>query len=115
MKSQRRGRGEGSIKPLPNGKIRVRISYIDGAGKRQQTSAYYDSIKEAVAWRNDQQAKNDRGQLADAGRRTVGAWLTEWLEMKKPQVEPNTYEFHESNVRLYISPAIGRTPLAKLR
>src|SRR6516164_178400 len=115
MKSQRRGRGEGSITQLPNGKFKVRISYIDGNGKRHQPTKYFDSRKEAVAWRNDQQAKSDKGQLANAGRRTVGAWLTEWLEMKKPEWEPNTYSYHEQNVRLYLTPVLGRTPLAKLR
>jgi integrase len=60
-------------------------------------------------------AKHDRGQLASSGRRTVGQWLAEWLTIKRPSIEPNTYHFHESNVRLHLLPVLARTPLTKLR
>jgi integrase len=45
----------------------------------------------------------------------VGQWLDEWLTIKKPQVESNTYVYYEQNTRIHLRPALGRTPLAKLR
>jgi integrase len=91
------------------------MSFVDAAGKRHQPTACFPTAKAARAWLHDQHAKHDRGQLADSGRRTVGQWLTEWLTIKKPQVEPNTYAFHEYNVRLHLMPVLRRTPLSKLR
>lgn len=113
--SQRRGRGEGSVKQLPNGTFKARMSYLDAQGVRHRPTAYFDTRRAALAWLREQHSKHDRGMLADSGKRTVGNWLVEWLAMKKPQVEPNTYSFHESNVRLYVMPIIGRTQLGKLR
>jgi integrase len=111
----RRNRGEGSIEELPNGSFKVRMSFVDAAGKRHQPTAYFETKKEARAWLHEQHDKHNKGQLADAGRRTVGDWLAEWLALKKPEVEPNTYSYHEQNVRLYLVPHLGRVPLAKLR
>ncbi|HEY7308245.1 MAG TPA: tyrosine-type recombinase/integrase [Gemmataceae bacterium] len=112
---ERRGRGEGNIKQMPNGTFKARMSYVDGQGKRHQPTAYFETKKKALAWLHEQHAKHDRGQLADSGRRTVGAWLAEWLTMKKPQVEVRSWDNWESHVRLHLAPIIGRTPLAKLR
>jgi integrase len=91
------------------------MSYVDAAGKRHQPSASFATRKAARAWLHDMHSKHDRGQLADSGRRTVGQWLQEWLSIKKAQVEPNTFAFHEYNVRLRLQPTLGRIPLAKLR
>jgi integrase len=115
MKTPRRNRGEGNIQQLPDGRFKVRMSYVDGQGKRHQPTAYFETKKAALAWLHEMHSKHDRGQLADAGRRTVGAWLAEWLTLKKSQIEPNTYAGHEQHIRLYLTPHLGRTPLAKLR
>lgn len=111
----RRGRGEGSIKQLPNGTFKARMSYVDAAGNRHRPTAYFETKKEARAWLHDQHSKHGKGQLADSGRRTVGKWLDEWLTIKKPQVEPNSYTPMETHVRLHLAPIIGRTALVKLR
>src|SRR5262249_29528053 len=89
--------------------------YVDAAGNRHQPTSYFPTKREARAWLNEQHTKADQGQLADAGRRTVGDWLTEWLTIKKPQVESNTFIYYEQNARIHLQPALGRTPLAKLR
>jgi integrase len=40
--------------------------------------------------------------------------ITEWLVLKKPQIENNTHVYHEINVRRHIKPHLGRVPLKKL-
>jgi integrase len=115
MTTPRRNRGEGNIEQLPDGRFKVRMSYIDGQGKRHQPTAYFDSKKAALNWLHEQHDKHNKGQLADSGKRTVGQWLDEWLVLKKPQVEMRTYDVWESHVRLHLKPTIGRTPLGKLR
>jgi integrase len=111
----RRTKGEGNIKQLPNGRFKARMSYIDAGGKRHQPTAYFDTKREALAWLHEQHDKHNKGQLADSGKRTVGQWLKEWLAIKKPQVELRSWDNWETHVRLHLTPAIGRTPLAKLR
>jgi integrase len=48
-------------------------------------------------------------------RLTVGAYLTRWLEeVARPKVRPSTHQSYERLLRLYVLPALGRRPLAKL-
>jgi hypothetical protein len=44
---------------------------------------------------------------------TVAQWLTRWLEMVKPAVEPNTYGPYERHIRLHLVPHVGRVKLAR--
>jgi integrase len=111
----RRAKGEGNVRQMPNGKFKARMSYVDAAGKRHQPTSYFDTKRQALAWLHEQHDKHNKGQLTDAGKRTVGQWLDEWLTIKKPQVEPNSYVYYEQNVRLHLKPVLERTPLAKLR
>ena len=115
MTTTRRSKGEGNIKQMSNGTFKARMSYIDGQGKRHQPTAYFETKKAALAWLHEQHNKHNMGQLADAGRRTVDAWLAEWLTLKRPQVELRTWDNWETHVRLHIAPILGRMPLAKLR
>ena len=111
----RRTKGEGNIQQLPNGRFKARMSYIDAGGQRHQPTAYFDTKRDALAWLHEQHDKHNKGQLADSGKRTAGQWLEEWLTIKKPQVELRSWNNLETHVRLHLAPAIGRTPLAKLR
>jgi integrase len=45
---------------------------------------------------------------------TVGAFLSDWTELALTRLRPRTAESYAVIVRLYIIPAIGRIPLAKL-
>lgn len=60
--------------------------------------------------------QNDAANGADlsAARTTTGEWLTRWLVLVKPTVEPNTYGPYERHVRLHITPHVGRVLLGKL-
>jgi integrase len=62
------------------------------------------------------QAHNDIAAGINAGTvsLTLGQWLTKWLELIKPTVEPNTYTPYERHVRMHISPHIGSVRLNRL-
>ncbi len=47
-------------------------------------------------------------------RLMVKEFLTTYLAAIKPGVRPSTYRSYEQNIRLYLIPALGRRPLAKL-
>jgi integrase len=116
MAKSRRGRGEGSIEELPSGKWRAVLSNgLDPAtGKRRKLTYTADTKKEAQVWLRERQAERDRGQLADAGKMTVGEWLDRWLAGRKPDIAPKTYDHDEGRVRLHLRPALGAVPLGKL-
>src|SRR5262249_53223531 len=98
-----------------NDRWKAKTSFIDAAGRRHQPSIVVDTRKEAVAWLHRQHDQQNRGQHADAGKRTVAAWLDEWLTLKKPHVELRSFDNWEQHIRIHLKPAIGKLPLAKLR
>lgn len=117
MARQRRGRGEGSIEELPSGKWRATLSlgFKPQSGKRDKRHVTAATKKEALAWLRAAQADQAKGMLAEPGKLTMAAWLTQWLELKKPKVEPRSWEPYEQHVRLHLTPLLGNLRLSNLR
>ena len=46
---------------------------------------------------------------------TVGEWLDEWWELKKPTLSPTTVSSWRSSVERYLKPELGTTPLHEVR
>jgi integrase len=115
MARKRRGRGEGGVYQRADGLWVGSISLgYDGNGKRLRKVVYGATKKDAQE--ELRKVQNDAAAGVDftAGRLTLGQWLTRWLELVKPTVEPNTYGPYERHVRLHITPHAGRVQLAKL-
>jgi integrase len=56
-----------------------------------------------------------RGITYDAGKQTVGEYLTQWLsDSVRDTVRQRTYERYESIVRVHLDPSIGRVKLQAL-
>src|SRR5262245_3340490 len=112
MARRRRGRGEGGIRYRQDKGLWV-AEVRTGAGQKRRT--VYGQTKAEVQEKL-RRLHNDiaAGISADAANLTVGQWLTRWLELVKPTVEPNTYDPYERHVRLHITPHIGGLKLAKL-
>jgi integrase len=112
MARKRRGRGEGCIRYRDDKDLWV-AEVRTGAGQKRRT--VYGKTK-AEVMEKLRQLHNDiaSGISADVAHLTVGQWLTRWLELVKPTVEPNTYNPYERHVRLHITPYIGGLKLAKL-
>jgi integrase len=91
----------------------VSLGY-DGHGKRRRRVVY--GATKAEVQEKLRQAQADTGNGVDyaAGRITLGQWLTRWLALVKPTVEPGTYSPYERHCRLHISPRIGHVVLSKL-
>src|SRR5262245_37095544 len=113
-RKRRRGRGEGSVEQLPDGRWRAVLSLGVVGGKRRRRKIYGKTKQEALAKLREAQSQQAKGMLADAGKLTVAAWLTRWLEMTKPKVEPNTWTPYEVHCRLHLIPRIGNVPLGRL-
>lgn len=107
----RRTPGEGSITKRQDGRYQVRIDLgRNELGKRQRRYGYADTPEEARKLLRRFQLEKDRG--IRAGRdarppRTLGLWMTEWLEHVEQAREPGTHERYEVIVRVHLRPAFG--------
>jgi integrase len=115
MARKRRGRGEGGIYQRADGQWCASISLgYDGNGKRIRKVVYGATKKDVQGALRKIQNDDAAGVDIATSRTTLGEWLTRWLALVKPTVEPNTYGPYERHVRLHITPHVGRVQLAKL-
>lgn len=114
--TSRRGRGEGSIGERANGAWmgRVDLGY-DAAGKRRRKCVYGKTRDEVAKRMKKLLYDQQQGLPIQTERQSVAVFLDKWLkETVRPSVRPATYTGYEVCVRRYITPALGRIPLAKL-
>ena len=87
--------------------------YVGADGRRH--SVYAPTRREAQEWLRAALSAKDHGIRPVGQRLTVGAYLDDWVELTiRPRVRPRTAESYADAVRLYLIPALGRVPLAKL-
>lgn len=111
-KRPRRSPGEGTIRQRADGRFEAR--WTDRAGKQR---SLYDWDRETLRGKlaDVLHAQRRGARQAQAGRLTLGAWLTEWLEqVHRPQLEPTTYARYETVIRVHLVPALGSRPLSRL-
>jgi integrase len=84
------------------GERRTRTATVRG-GKRDAERRLRELLSEV-----------DRGVAPDAGKMTVGVWLTAWLDECRHTVAPKTLEERQRYVRHHLVPGLGTIPLAKL-
>ena len=106
-----RGKGEGTIRHRPDGRYEGRYTAADGCRR----SVFAHTQREAQDRLRAALVTSSAGIAAPDGRMTVGAWLDTWLATSVAQrCRPSTAANYAIVVRLYIKPAVGRIPLAKL-
>jgi len=88
----------------------------DASGKRKRI---YKSVrgtkKEAQRIMHEMIAEIDRGVYVEPKKVTVEEFLLYWLEGKKPNLAPRTYESYEMIVKKHLIPEFGPIELAKLQ
>jgi len=110
----------GSIRKLTRAKgavyeVRVDLGEAGTAEKRRQRSRTFRTRKEAQAALAAWLGEIDQGTAVGRTARTVGAVLTDWLEMEaRPTVRPTTYALYAQVIRTHIQPALGAIPVQKL-
>ncbi len=111
----RRGNGEGSItRRKSDGLYMARYTVETATGSKRRT-VYAKTRKEVAEKLTSAMADAAKGITADGGPKTVGAFLTSWLEDSvRGSVRKSTYDRNESLCRMHIVPVLGRKKLKTL-
>jgi integrase len=85
--------------------------------RRQRRVTVRGTKKQAQARLVELLRAANRGELVEPSKRTLGDWLTEWVEkaVKPPAKSPGTYRAYTHVVQKRIVPVIGAIPLQELK
>jgi integrase len=107
----RRISGEGLVRQRDDGRWEARYRAADG----RKRSIYARTQREAIDRLRAALIARDKGIRPVDQRLTVAGFLEDWLEHHvRPSRRIRTHESYAGIARLYIVPAIGRIPLARL-
>src|SRR5262245_39362116 len=114
--TRRRGRNEGGVERMPDGRYRTVLSLGKDAqtGKRLRRRFYGKTKQEALAKLREAHAARATGQLVAAGSWTTGHWIRKWLEMRDGKVAQSTHRYYDKVARLYLLPTLCHVPLGKI-
>jgi len=111
---RKRGQGEGSIFQRKDGAWVAQVDRGWQNGRRVRETLYAKTRADARAKLTAAlKAKRDGLPIFDE-RRTVAAFLSEWLTAKRASVRPSTWRRYEASVRLHLLPNIGHLRLTQL-
>lgn len=114
-KQHKRGNSEGSIYHMQDGRWRAVVSLGNKPDGTRNRKVYTGATRHEVAEELTKALRDQqRGININPEKQTVGAFLTRWLETVKCDVAPATYISYEAVVRLHLTPALGKIPLAQL-
>jgi integrase len=114
-KSRRRAQGEGTTFQRKDLRWVGTISLGSEGGKRRRRHFYGTTMAEVQEQLLKARADLAAGLPVAVERQTVDQFLAAWLQdAVKPSVRPLTFEQYAQHVRLYLSPAFGKTRLHKL-
>lgn len=89
---------------------------FDGSGKRiQKYKGGFKKKKEAEAFLAEQTVSLNHGTYIDPQKMFLFQYLNDWLEDKKQNISPTTYNGYEINIRCHINPYIGGIRLQDLK
>jgi integrase len=112
--ARKRGNGEGSITRRKDGLYMARYTVEAATGAKRKT-VYAKTRKEVSEKLTAALADASKGITADGGPKTVGAFLTSWLENSvRGSVRKSTYDRNESLCRVHLIPALGQKKLQTL-
>ncbi len=110
--AKRKGRGEGTIYELPDGRWRAELNLGYSNGRRRRAVRYASTQAAARRSLTALVRDRDRGLPVVTERQTLGQFLDAWLrDTVTPRVRPSTYMSYAMHVRLNLKPALGHLRL----
>src|SRR4051794_24049186 len=110
---RRRSPGEGTVYPFRGGH-RGALTWTDPDGTRHKRTVTGRTSAEARDKLDVLRRDLRLGTIAPDPTVTVGDYLSGWIERHRTRVRPSTWLTAESYVRVYLIPALGGRPLARL-
>ena len=107
---RQRGRGQVSIRKLPNGRWEARIR-VDGRHLKKT----FERKTDATAWESTVRHDRDRGLHVDMTNRvTVAEYFTQWMGTRV--IRPNSRDAYLTLLRVHLEPVpLGARPLVRVR
>ena len=114
----------GSVRQRSKGSWLITLEFgyvrdpVTGKSKRiQKHATVHGTKREAQDKLTDLLHDATHGTFIEADKRTVGAWLDDWVELaiKPPRRTPRAYETYASMIALHLKPALGNLRLQGLR
>ena len=106
-------KGPSLRQPIGAGSVGPR--WVTRAAKGVRKAVYAKSKEEAAKKLRTVLAARDRGQVIPTGKQTFGQFLNRWLEdVVRPSARPLTFASYETQVRVHISPELGKIRLDQL-
>ncbi len=113
---RRRGRGEGSIYQLPDGRWRGVVDLGWHNGKRRRKYITRRTRQEVARELRSLVAAAESGRLVPGKTPTLAEWLDTYMrEVASAKVRPSTFHRYAEEISLHIVPALGRHRLDALR
>jgi len=113
-RERRRSPREGSVYPYDGG-WRGAVTWTDQDGQLHKRTVRAPTSGQARERLDKLRAELALGTIAPAGKTlTVGHYLTTWLDRYRVHVRPSSWRGAEMHVRVYLVPALGSIPLARL-
>jgi len=111
----KRGQGEGTIRKRTDGRWEAMLTIPQDDGTSKRRSIYGKTQGEVRKKLTEARRTLDQGDTLITDRQTVAQFLDNWLtEVARPKLRPATYISYQSKIKLYLIPALGKYPLAKL-
>jgi integrase len=115
-KGRRRGRGEGTITQLRDGRWQARVTLgRDEHGKRLRKAVYGATRAACATELAKLLGKNSDGELLTTTTPTLGTLLNDWYATKNRTWRPNTRRPYRAAIDRWISPALKALKLEHLK
>ena len=107
--------GEGSISLRADGRWMGRFYAWTASGARKRVTVYGTTRQQVTNRLREAQERNSQGIPVPDRSWKLGDWLDYWLEhVVAANRRPATYALYEMTARIYLKPALGTAPLARL-
>ncbi len=118
MAATRRGTNEGSvIREHVRGGFysHVSLGYNPRTGKRARTTVYGKTKDEVKAKRDALLVAHRQGTITAPEKHTLGAWLDQWLESKKPHISEGSYRDYEGLLGRHVPQELKKMRLQAIK
>jgi len=115
--AKKRSNGEGSICRRSDGtwQAQATVGFDPATGKSKRKTFYGKTRKEVVDKMQKVLVEFKTGNYIEPTALTIGQWLDDWHQGRKPHISENTHELLGTMIRCHLNPVLGAIRLKDLR